>query len=436
MVIADAKDSLSTSSPAAIPAVDAASVHLQHRLVTRWDDLLDALNSSNFYIELLLVLFAIGLAGLAAKYINQKINRRLMAAPPKFIDIEFITKPLLLLGPTLALLFLGIVQTLVTEFDVGGNLTGGIIELGYAYWLTTCALLVIRLRPVAYLISAAIIIDASLRAARVAHSTSAYLDSIAFDAGKYHVTALHMVRGFIIFVVVFWGAGVLSNALESYLRRSTQLSPNTRHLTVKLFKIILYVTAAVVTLSAVGIDLTAFAIFGGALGVGIGLGLQKLTANFVSGVTVLMERSIKIGDLIEVGGHTGWVRQLNIRYVLIETSDGREILIPNEEMVSTRVVNWTLTTTQARIEIRATITFDSDAEKAKELLLAAALEHPRCLRDPQPTCWLKEFTEHGIHFMLTFWISDVKEGRNGPQSDVMFAVLKKFRQNQITLAQT
>jgi small-conductance mechanosensitive channel len=235
--------------------------------------------------------------------------------------------------------------------------------------------------------------------------------------------------------VVFWGAGLLSNTLESYLRRRTRLSANTRHLTVKFFRILIYVGAIAVTLSAIGIDLTAFAIFSGALGVGIGLGLQKLTANFVSGVTVMMERSIKIGDLIEVGGQTGWVRQLNMRYVLIETSDGREILIPNEELVSTRVINWTLTTTLARIEINVTVGFDSDAGKARELLLAAALEHPKCLHDPQPTCWLREFADHGIRFVLSFWIADVKEGRNGPQSDVMFSILKKLRESQITLAQ-
>ncbi len=134
-------------------------------------------------------------------------------------------------------------------------------------------------------------------------------------------------------------------------------------MTVKFFKIFVYLVAFVITLSAMGIDLTAFAVFSGALGVGVGLGLQKLTGNFVSGVTLLLEKSIKIGDLIEVAGNTGWVRQLHTRYALIETFDGREIMIPNEELVSTRVINWTLTTTLARAEVKIAIDLDSDAEK-------------------------------------------------------------------------
>ena len=437
MIIADANNALSLL-PAVPPTadnipVDEASAHLQHRLSVRWDDLLAALDSRNFYIELFLILLALIAAGLLARHINRKIRHRLAQYPPKSIDPEFICKPLRLLGATLSVFFLWYVRALVEGLGIGGGLTGGALELGYAYWLTTCVFLAVRQRAVAYVIAGAILLNAILRVARVAQSTSAFLESIAFNAGHFHITALHLINGLILFVVVFWGAGLLSRALESYLRRSTRLSPNARHLTVKFFKAILYMGALVVISSAVGIDLTAFALFSGALGVGIGLGLQKLTSNFVSGLTVLMERSIKIGDLIEVGGNTGWVRQMNIRYVLIETSDGREIIIPNEELMSTRVVNWTLTTTLARIEIKVEISYDSDAEKAKELLLAAALEHPNCMRDPKPGCWLREFTDHGIGFMLAFWIADVKEGRNGPQSDVMFAILNKFRQIRLPL---
>jgi small-conductance mechanosensitive channel len=423
------------SPPPVAPIAPAeASAHLQHRLVSRWDTLHDALQSGNFYIEIALIVAALILAGVVAKFVVARIRARLEKAPPKFIDIEYLTRPLLLLGPTTALIFLKMVEGMLVGLGIGGDLTGGVVELVGAYWLTKCVFLIVRSRPVAYLASAAIIINAILRAARINRSVSAWLDSIGFDLGQYHFTVLHLVQGIVIFVVVFWGAGLLSETLESYLRRSTRLSPNTRHLTAKFFRIFVYVVAAAITLSAVGIDLTAFAIFTGALGVGIGLGLQKLTANFVSGVTVLMERSIKIGDLVEVSGQSGWVRQLNIRYMLMETSDGREILIPNEELVSSRVINWTLTTNLARLEIKIGVAFESDPEKARDLILEAALENPRCLRDPEPSCWLREFGDHGYNFTLGFWIADVTEGLNAPQSEVMFAILRKFRENGITLA--
>jgi small-conductance mechanosensitive channel len=163
------------------------------------------------------------------------------------------------------------------------------------------------------------------------------------------------------------------------------------------------------------------------------LGLQKITANFVSGITLLMEKSIKIGDLIEVGGSTGWVRQLNIRYALIETADGREILIPNEELVSTRVTNWTHTSNTARIDIKVGVSYASDPLQVRELMLAAARAHPLCLKDPAPSCWLNEFGYNAMQFLLIFWIPDVRDGRMGPQSEVMIAILEKFRKAGIDI---
>jgi small-conductance mechanosensitive channel len=182
-----------------------------------------------------------------------------------------------------------------------------------------------------------------------------------------------------------------------------------------------------------GIDLTALAIFGGAMGVGVGLGLQKITANFVSGVTLLMEKSIKIGDLIEVGDVAGWVRALNIRYALIETFDGRDLLIPNEMLMSTQVTNWTYSNERARIDIELIITFDSDCRQAQALMLAAAHAHPRCIAEPHAACFLTKFSETGQHLLLLFWVADVKEGRYGPQSDVLLAIGESFTAHGIAL---
>jgi small-conductance mechanosensitive channel len=426
--------SLPTITVPVSPASSEAAAHLQYRLTARQDDLLNALSSGNFYIELALIVVALGLAWLTANYLVQKIKARVTASPPKRIDPEFILKPLCLLPATMTLPFLWFTQGILTQFGISDDLTRGVLQICYAWLMVKCVAMVIKQRTVAFFISAAIIINAVLSALRVERSVAAWLDSLAVDIGRFHITALHLVHGFIIFIVVFWGAGVLSSTLESYLRRSTRMSATSRHLTTKFFRVFIYVLALIITLSAVGIDLTAFAIFGGALGVGIGLGLQKMVSNFFSGVTMLMERSIKIGDLIEVGGYSGWVRELNIRYALIETSDGRDIIIPNEELMSTRVVNWTLSSTMASIEVKAIITFDSDAVKARELMLQAALEHPVCLKNPQPSCWIREFANTGISLALTFWIQDVAQGRNGPQSDVMFATLKKFRENGIVFA--
>ena len=256
---------------------------------------------------------------------------------------------------------------------------------------------------------------------------------MGFDIGQFHISILNLFHGLFILVIVFWVAGVLSRTLESYLRRSSSLSYMARELSVKFFRIFVYFMAFMITLSAIGVDLTAFAVFGGALGVGVGLGLQKITANFVSGITLLMEKSIKIGDLIEIAGNAGWVRQLNIRYALIETPEGKEILIPNEELISTRVINWSHTSNTARVDIKVTVPYDANPSKVRDLMLSAARAYPLCLKNPPPNCWLREFADNGLQFLLIFWIPDVHEGRYGPQSDVMMAILDKFSKEGIII---
>jgi small-conductance mechanosensitive channel len=259
---------------------------------------------------------------------------------------------------------------------------------------------------------------------------------MSFDIGTIKISILNMINGFVILVVVLWGAGLLSRTLESYLRRSSALSYNARELSVKFFKIFIYFIALLIALSVTGVDLTAFAVFGGALGVGIGLGLQKITANFVSGITLLLEKSIMIGDLIEIDGSSGHVREMNIRYALIETSDGRELLVPNEELISSRVTNWSHSNERARVEIKLVLDFATDARQAIKYMLESAKAHPRCIKKPEPLCWLREFGGSGLVFVLTFWIGDVHEGRNTPQSEVMLAILDVFRREGIAFSQS
>lgn len=259
------------------------------------------------------------------------------------------------------------------------------------------------------------------------------LDSLAFDIGNFHLSLLSLVQGLIILVIVLWVARLTANTLEAYLRRSPYLSYNARELTAKFFRIFVYFIALMIALSAIGVDLTAFAVFGGALGVGIGLGLQKITSNFVSGITLLMEKSIKLGDLVEVGNVSGWVRQLNVRYTLIETFDGREVMIPNEDLASTRVSSWTHSHNMARVEVPVGVAYGSDLRLVQKLMVEAAEEHPKCVKSQETRCWLREFGDSSVNFLLVFWVSDVREGRFGPKSDVMFAIFDKFKQHGIEI---
>ncbi|MDE3037921.1 MAG: mechanosensitive ion channel [Pseudomonadota bacterium] len=406
-------------------------MNMAAELIPRWDALTAALSSPSFYIEMLLIGMSLSLAWVLAAWLRRRVQQRLKAFPPKHVDSEFITRPMAMLGPALALIFLSAARPFVAQHVGGdGDWTDAVIEVCAAYALAKFVLLIVRSRPVAWFIAVVIMTVGILRSTGFIHSTVSYLRSVSFDIGQFHITMLNIVHAVVILVVVFWIAGALSRTLESFLRRTSSLSYNARELIVKFFRIFVYFLALMITLSALGVDLTAFAVFGGALGVGIGLGLQKITANFVSGITLLMEKSIQIGDLIEVGGNTGRVRHLNIRYALIETSDGREVMIPNEELVSTRVTNWTHTNNLGRIDITVGVAYDSDPARVIALMTEAANEHPRCLKsdkDRIPACYLREFADSSLNFLLTFWVADVRDGRFAPQSDVMISVLKKFR---------
>lgn len=406
---------------------------LARNLTDRKDELVTALGSSGFYAELLLIAAALALSWLLGMLVARRVRAHLEKHPPRRIDSDILTKPLSLLPPLLALVYLAIARPYAAQFGDGGHWVDATFALTVAYLLARGIMLVVDSRPVAYFIAVVILGITALDVTGVLEPAMAYLDSIAFHAGQFHVSVLNLAHGFVILVIVFWIAGLLSRTLESYLRRSSRLSYNARELTVKFFRIFVYFIALLITLSAIGVDLTAFAVFGGALGVGVGLGLQKITSNFVSGITLLMEKSVQIGDLVEISDISGWVRQLNIRYTLIETFDGREVLIPNEELVSTRVINWTHSNTRGRIEIKVGVAYGSDPKRVREIMLEAAKSHPLCLKDQQIACHLREFGDSSLNFLLTFWIPDVREGRFGPQSEVMITILQKFQEAGISI---
>ena len=161
---------------------------------------------------------------------------------------------------------------------------------------------------------------------------------------------------------------------------------------------------------------------------------KKIASNFISGLILLVERAIEVGDLIELdGGTTGFVRKNSARHTLIETLEGREIMVPNEDFITNRVINWTYTNTKARIDIPVGVSYNSDLEVVQKLILEAALEHPLCSQDPQPNCFLRNFNSSSVDFLLLMWVDDVTQGRWAPQSEVMFSIWHKFKEHGIEI---
>jgi small-conductance mechanosensitive channel len=245
-----------------------------------------------------------------------------------------------------------------------------------------------------------------------------------------------------LYTIVIWtlslflmlsAAVYLSGFLETRIRTIRALSPSLQVLFIKSLKIVLIGLAIIVAITSVGIDLTALAVFGGALGVGIGFGLQRVVSNLISGVILLLDKSIKPGDVIAIAGTYGWVTALGGRYVSVVTRDGVEHLIPNEMLISERVENWTHTHSRTRLKVDVGVHYKTDIHHAIALCLEAAGETERVLADPAPKCLLIEFGDNSVNLQLRFWIKDAHNGVQNVKSAVLLLIWDKFKASGIEI---
>ena len=249
--------------------------------------------------------------------------------------------------------------------------------------------------------------------------------------GDLDISVLSLFTGVISFGFLIWGAFALSSLLERQLKSMAGVPPAARALMTKVGKIVLVSLAFLISLNATGIDLTALAVFGGALGVGIGFGLQKVVGNFISGIILLVDRSIKPGDVIETAGTYGTINRMAARYTSVITRDGTEFLIPNEDMITQPVVNWSHTNKLVRRRIPVQGSYQSDVNKAMALMVEAATDEKRILRDPEPKTLMKSFGENGVDLELRMWIDDPQNGVSNIASAVMLRIWDKFNDEGI-----
>ncbi len=263
--------------------------------------------------------------------------------------------------------------------------------------------------------------------------TMTMLDSWAVTVGQVRLSPLYVLKVGLTLWFALWLANALSSLLERRLEQSKNTNASTRVLIGKLVRISLVLLAILIALSSVGIDLTALAIFSGALGVGLGFGLQKIFSNLVSGVILLMDKSIKPGDVISLGTTFGWVNHLGLRYASVITRDGIEHLIPNEEMITQRVENWSFSNNLVRLRAPIGISYDSDVRLAMKLCVEAAAEVARVVKEPEPKVQLMGFGDSSVDLELRIWIVDPPEGRANVISEVLLRVWDKFHENDITI---
>jgi small-conductance mechanosensitive channel len=225
----------------------------------------------------------------------------------------------------------------------------------------------------------------------------------------------------------------LGRVIENKIMVTESLDMNLRVVMSKLIRASLIVLGVLIALPLAGIDITVLSVFGGALGIGIGFGLQKIASNYVSGFIILLDRSIHPGDVLTVDGRFGKVSKLTTRYMVLQSNDGTEAIIPNETLVSSTVINHSYSNRQIRISIPVQVSYQTDLERAMEIMKQAAIQHARVLADPETKVYLKSFGDNGIDLELGVWISDPEEGQLNLRSDINMAIWQQFKQAGIEI---
>lgn len=285
----------------------------------------------------------------------------------------------------------------------------------------------------------ALLIAAAALAALLSHAVGGLsllqerLDSVGFSAGKMHVSLLTLINIALTVLVLFLVVRIGNRVVRRAVRGGRDLDATQQLLVEKIASVAIVIAAFFIGIDLLGIDLTAFAVFSGALGLAVGFGLQKTFGNLIAGIILLMDRSIKPGDVIVVADSVGRVNKIGVRAVSVITRDGKEHLVPNELLMTERVENWSYSNRDVRVRMKVGVSYDADLRLAQQLMLDAAAESPRVLKSPAPVCWITEFGESSVNHELRIWIADPESGLGNVQGEVFLRIWDKFKEAGIVI---
>ncbi len=338
-----------------------------------------------------------------------------------------------LLYPLILMILVGIYYVIAASFNLPSVIISIAGNLVSAWLVVKVITLFFPRNRMFRFLSAFIWIIAALRILNIYQETLNLLDSLAFNSGNLRISLLLIIKTVIIFSILFWLAGKLSRLVTNRIDSSDDLTPSIKVLLNKIARFLIFTSAILFTLSGVGVNLSAFAFLGGAIGVGLGFGLQKIVSNFISGIIILADKSIKPGDVVEIGDVYGWVRKLDTRFVSVVTRSGKEFLIPNEDFITKEVINWSYSDELVRVEAKVGVSYNSDLRLVQELMMQSITEKERILTDPAPNVLLIEFGDSSVNFELRFWISDPRNGIQNIRSQVLLSIWDSFKENNVEI---
>ncbi|MEM6728134.1 MAG: mechanosensitive ion channel domain-containing protein, partial [Pseudomonadota bacterium] len=312
-------------------------------------------------------------------------------------------------------------------------LLGIIATLAFAWLAVAFATRLIRNRALRMVVRYGAWAYVTLQITGLLEQGIAVLDNLAFTLGDFRISALLVVQAVISLGVLITAARLFTRATSDRIRRSEEMSPSMQVLVVKVLQIVFYGLAIVIGLNAVGVDLTGLAVLSGAIGVGLGFGLQKVVSNLVSGVIILLDKSIKPGDVISLGETFGWIQTLGARYASVVTRDGKEYLIPNEDLITNQVVNWSHSDEFVRLDIFFGTAYGDDPHAVRRIAIEAAASVNRVLKDRPPVCHIVGFGDSSVDYILRFWITDPTGGLTNIRGNVYLALWDAFQEHGISI---
>lgn len=268
----------------------------------------------------------------------------------------------------------------------------------------------------------------------------ATLEAVSINIGNIQLSLYGLSRVLFFGAILFWLGRASSNVGKVIIRNQQTLDISTREVFSKLFEVGLFCIIALLLLNIMGVNLTALAVFGGALGVGLGLGLQAIASNFISGIIILLDKSLTIGDFVELeNGKSGFVREFKMRHAILETYDGKDILVPNETFISSLLINWTHKDPKQRYRVDFKVAFATDIRAMVEIIKEAVSEHPQVISGPdvpfeeRPDCEIDSFGENGVNMFVEFWITGIDDGKNRVGGDLLLIILETLKAHNIDI---
>jgi len=403
---------------------------------------IDWASSPQFYSQVGLIVLAIILAYSAYLTLKKRspLLRQVPAEGPAYALRNSIYQMRSLLFPLLLILVFSITARISDSLIEQSWLIRIFISLAVVFMLYSLITRLIKKQLARKLATWIVIPVAILQVFGWLDDVTTYLDSIALEVGNIKISAYGVVRVLIFGSILFWLGRVSNSAGQKIIRNQEELDLGTREVFAKLFQVLLAAVLLILLLQIMGINLTTLAVFGGALGVGLGFGLQAIASNFISGIILLLDRSLTVGDYVEMAdGRCGTLRQLNMRSTTLETFDGKDIMVPNEQFITTSFTNWTHKNKTQRYSLEFQVAYKTDLNKMLKRVREVVASHPQVLSGPDVAtdqladAEIKDFGDSGINILVEFWMEGIDDGPNRVGADLLLMIWNTLNEEGIEI---